>query len=99
MGEFKVLLICGDDEPMVKTEARFKFLRAVEREFAGYTISQPLLGVWKDDSGKPVQDSVVACYIATDDSGKLTRLVSQYRDDAGEQCVYLRHPNGLVTLV
>lgn len=93
MGEYKILLVAG------KHEANQLFLVDCRRIFKGYTLGPLCEGVWVDADGLEYRDSVQPLYIATDDSGKLVKLVADYQQRTGEVCVYLRHPNGHVQLV
>jgi hypothetical protein len=93
MGEFKVLLITKH------ATSNGSFIDAATKKFKGITIGTPISGRWINDAGVVVTDSVIPVYIATDDTAGVVRMVNLYRINSGEDCVYLRYPNGMVSLI
>jgi hypothetical protein len=94
MGEFKVLLIASNPR-----NANGLFLTDCKRLFGGYTVGGDCKGVWVDADGVEHRDDVFPVYIATDDTASVVRLCSNYRRDSDEKCVYLKYPNGMVSLI
>lgn len=94
MGEFKILLIAGNNA------ANNEFIHTATAKWGGATVGPVATGYWRNPAtGEIVTDKVLPVYVATDDTAGVVRLVSQYRLDCKEDCVYLKYPNGMVSLI
>lgn len=69
--------------------------------FGGVTVTHGE-GAWRDDAGKviaePVHILAIACEETITNYGLLDTLADRIGKLACQQCVYIRYPNGRVTL-
>jgi len=60
-------------------------------------------GMWKDASGTIIHDDIFVCDVAMEDNAvnqaTLINIAKRFAQQAGQDCVYVRHANGTVQLI
>ena len=105
--EAKIIVPAPTSTMRPRAVARYcETMRDIERglvtAFGGFTAT-PSFGTWRDDSGELVSEPVTVFTVACEDQSKdhatLRRIALYIREKLEQDCVYVKYPNGTVTLV
>jgi len=91
------IILAGADENSVN-----RYLRLIAKRFGGFT-AWAAHGGWVNDNGELVQEPVRVVDVALGnglyDMAYLRGLAKAWREWADQDCVYVRDPQGNVTLI
>jgi len=105
--EAKIIVPAATSTMRPRAIARYPAtMRGVETKlvafFGGFTAT-PSFGSWRNDSGELVSEPVTVFTVACEDQSKnygILRAIALYiREKLEQDCVYVKFPNGEVTLV
>jgi len=105
--EAKIIVPAATSTMRPRAIARYpETMREIETDlvalFGGFTAT-PSFGAWRNDSGELVSEPVTVFTVACDDQEKnciiLQTIALYIREKLEQDCVYVKFPNGEVTLV